>query len=43
VRFAVEVPSPGDYRLFFDFSHGGTVRTASFTVSVAPAGQAGGS
>jgi hypothetical protein len=43
VRFAVEVPSPGDYRLFFDFSHGGAVRTASFTLSVAPAGQAGGS
>jgi hypothetical protein len=34
VRFAVEVPSPGDYRLFFDFSHGGTVRTAAFTVHV---------
>ncbi len=34
VRFAVEVPSPGDYRLFFDFSHDGVVRTASFTVNV---------
>jgi hypothetical protein len=34
VRFAVEVPSPGDYRLFFDFSHEGEVRTASFTVHV---------
>jgi hypothetical protein len=34
VRFAVEVPSPGDYRLFFDFSHEGEVRTAAFTVHV---------
>ena len=39
VRFAVEVPSPGDYRLFFDFAHGGKVRTADFTVQV-PAGGA---
>ncbi len=40
VPFAVEVPSPGTYRLFFDFSHDGTVRTAAFTVDVAegPAG-----
>lgn len=37
VRFDVEVPSPGDYRLFFDFSHGGVVRTAAFTVHVPPA------
>jgi hypothetical protein len=34
VPFAVEVPSPGDYRLFFDFSHEGTVHTAAFTVHV---------
>jgi len=34
VRFAVEVPSPGAYRLFFDFSHEGRVRTAAFTVHV---------
>ena len=34
VRFALEVPSPGDYRLFFDFSHGDEVRTAAFTVEV---------
>ncbi len=34
VRFAVDVPSPGDYRLFFDFSHDTEVRTAAFTVSV---------
>jgi hypothetical protein len=32
VRFAVEVPTPGRYRLFLDFQHGGTVRTAEFTV-----------
>ena len=31
VRFAVHVPSAGDYRLFLDFSHGGEVRTASYT------------
>jgi haloacid dehalogenase-like hydrolase len=37
VPFAVEVPSPGTYRLFFDFSHQGTVRTAAFTVEVADA------
>lgn len=40
VRFAVHVPSPGDYRLFFDFSHDGTVRTAAFTVHVTAAGGA---
>jgi hypothetical protein len=34
VSFAVEVPSPGDYRLFFDFSHEGQVRTAAFTLHV---------
>jgi hypothetical protein len=40
VAFSVHVPSPGDYRLFFDFSHDGTVHTAAFTVHV-PAGDAG--
>lgn len=40
VAFAVEVPSPGDYRLFFDFSHEGTVRTAAFTVHVPADGTA---
>lgn len=34
VRFAVEIPSPGDYRLFLDFSHQGQVRTAAFTLHV---------
>lgn len=32
VRFAVEVPSPGTYALFFDFLVDGTVRTARFVV-----------
>ena len=32
VRFAVEVPSAGTYRLFFDFSHEGEVRTAAVTL-----------
>jgi hypothetical protein len=35
VAFTVDVPSPGEYRLLFDFSRGGTVRTAAFTVQVA--------
>jgi hypothetical protein len=34
VRFGIHLPTAGDYRLFFDFQHGGTVRTADFTVSV---------
>ena len=37
VPFVVEAPSAGTYRLFFDFSHAGTVRTAAFTVEVASA------
>jgi hypothetical protein len=32
VTFYAEVPSAGAYRLFLDFQHGGTVRTAEFTV-----------
>jgi len=32
VRFAVEVPTAGTYRLFFDFSHGDEVRTAATTI-----------
>ncbi|QFU89693.1 hypothetical protein [Amycolatopsis sp. YIM 10] len=35
VTFHAEVPSAGTYRLFLDFQHGGTVRTAEFTVSTA--------
>lgn len=34
VAFAVHAPSPGAYRLFLDFQHGGTVRTAAFTIDV---------
>jgi hypothetical protein len=37
VPFHVELPGPGDYRLFFDFSHLGQVHTAAFTVHVPPA------
>jgi hypothetical protein len=33
IAFTVDVPSAGTYRLFLDFRHGGTVRTAEFTVS----------
>lgn len=34
VTFTGEFPAAGSYRLFFDFAHGGTVRTAAFTVVV---------
>jgi len=34
VSFATARPAPGRYRLFFDFSVGGQVRTAAFTVDV---------
>jgi len=41
ITFYAEVPSRGDYRLFLDFQHGGTVHTAAFTVrSTATAGHA---
>jgi hypothetical protein len=36
VEFATTAPSAGTYRLFLDFKHGGVVRTAAFTVEVAP-------
>lgn len=32
VTFIAQVPSAGSYRLYLDFKHGGTVRTAEFTV-----------
>ncbi|MFJ2742483.1 DUF748 domain-containing protein [Streptomyces sp. NPDC087440] len=32
VAFSATAPSPGTYRLFLDFRHEGTVRTAAFTV-----------
>lgn len=34
VRFAIDVPTEGDYRLFFDFRHGDQVHTAAFTVRI---------
>ncbi|GHE75349.1 hypothetical protein GCM10017786_00030 [Amycolatopsis deserti] len=36
VTFYAEVPSAGTYRLFLDFQHAGTVRTAEFTVPTGP-------
>jgi hypothetical protein len=41
VVFTAELPTAGTYRLFLDFSHGGTVRTASFTIDVPPGDVAG--
>lgn len=35
VSFAMAEPAPGRYRLFFDFSVDGKVRTAAFTVDIA--------
>lgn len=32
IDFATAFPTPGTYRLFLDFKHGGKVRTAAFTV-----------
>ena len=42
IEFVAEVPSTGSYRLFLDFSHGGVVRTAEFTVPTGPAAAGGG-
>ncbi len=42
IEFVAEVPSAGSYRLFLDFSHGGIVRTAEFTVPTGPAATGGG-
>jgi hypothetical protein len=41
VPFAFEPPSAGTYRLFFEFAHQGEVRTADFTVDVAPPAEGG--
>ncbi|MFI6096042.1 hypothetical protein ACIA8G_10840 [Lentzea sp. NPDC051213] len=38
VKFAVQVPTTGTYRLFLDFQHEGTVRTAEFTLTTGEAG-----
>jgi len=45
VSFAIAEPTPGRYRLFFDFSVDGQVHTAAFTVDIAiePAATADGS
>ena len=40
VAFHTEFPTPGRYRLFFDFRHGGAVHTAAFTVTVDGTGHA---
>jgi hypothetical protein len=37
ITFDVEVPSAGRYRLYLDFRHNGTVRTAEFTASAGDA------
>ncbi|MBH0778977.1 hypothetical protein [Nocardia bovistercoris] len=36
ITFEVSAPSAGDYRLFLDFRHGDVVRTAEFTLHIAP-------
>ena len=38
ISFHTEFPTPGRYRLFLDFRHGGAVHTAAFTVTVDGAG-----
>jgi hypothetical protein len=38
VRFAVEVPTDGTYRLFFDFAHDEQVRTASIVTTTTDGG-----
>ena len=40
VPFIVTAPTAGTYRLFFDFSHEGDVRTAAFTVVAEAVGEA---
>jgi len=40
VAFVLDLPSPGDFRLFFDFAHAGTTHTAAFTLHVPPASEA---
>jgi hypothetical protein len=39
IRFLAEVPSAATYRLFLDFQHAGTVRTAEFTVPTGAVGE----
>jgi hypothetical protein len=40
IEFIAEVPSAGNYRLFLDFQHGDTVRTAEFTAATSGTGGA---
>ncbi|MCE3555473.1 DUF748 domain-containing protein [Pseudonocardia sp. RS11V-5] len=40
IRFFAEVPSTGNYRLFLDFQHAGTVRTAEFSLPTGSSGTA---
>ncbi len=42
VMFHIVFPAAGAYRLFFQFQHGGLVRTAAFTVEVTGSGGGGG-
>jgi hypothetical protein len=42
IDFATAFPTPGTYRLFLDFKHGGVVRTAAFTVESGGSRSAGG-
>ncbi|MFE9651072.1 hypothetical protein ACFYO0_44705 [Streptomyces sp. NPDC006365] len=39
ISFTATAPSAGAYRLFLDFQHKGTVRTAAFTVHAAESGE----
>ncbi|MFF7215159.1 hypothetical protein ACFZAU_32240 [Streptomyces sp. NPDC008238] len=41
VSFTATAPSAGTYRLFLDFKHRGTVRTAAFTVTAGEGGEHG--
>lgn len=41
ISFHAVAPTGGTYRLYLDFKHGGTVRTAEFTVVVDPAVSSG--
>ena len=42
ITFQVEVPSAGAYRLYLDFQHAGTVRTAEFTALAGTTGRSNG-
>jgi hypothetical protein len=36
LTFGVEPPTPGEYRLYLEFQHAGSVHTAAFTVEERP-------